>query len=72
MRTFYHFVLKYREPAPRNNKETLANKIYEDNSFPRRSSDYNEISQYIETTDDYFSLAVVFDDLWEEYRTVIK
>ncbi len=72
MKTFYHFILKYREPAPRNDKEELANRIYEDGDFPRRSANYNEISQYIETTEQYFSLAVIFDELWEEYLTVIE
>ncbi|MDZ5711939.1 YozE family protein [Jeotgalibacillus haloalkalitolerans] len=72
MKTFYHYVLKYREPTPRDGKEKLANKIYEDGDFPRRSKNYNEISQYIETTEHYFSLAVIFDELWDEYQTESK
>ncbi|KIL48855.1 hypothetical protein KP77_20660 [Jeotgalibacillus alimentarius] len=68
MKTFYHFVLKYREPVARDSKEELANKIYDDSSFPKRSKNYDEISSYIETSDIYYSLAVTFDELWEEYR----
>ncbi|WP_227395344.1 YozE family protein [Jeotgalibacillus aurantiacus] len=68
-KSFYHFVMKYREPKPRNNKELLANRIYDDLDFPKNLKSYNDVSQYIETTDLYSSLASTFDEVWEEYTT---
>ncbi|TDL34809.1 YozE family protein [Jeotgalibacillus sp. S-D1] len=71
-RSFYHYVMKYREPEPNSRESELANSMYDDLDFPKMSEDYHELSNYIELTEIYFDKISIFDDLWEEYRINIK
>lgn len=48
MKSFYHYLLKYRHPKPKDSISEFANQAYEDHSFPKTSTDYHEISSYLE------------------------
>ncbi|MEW9501825.1 YozE family protein [Jeotgalibacillus marinus] len=71
-RSFYHFIMKYREPVEKTKEGIFANTMYNDLDFPKMSEDYNEVSDYIELTEIYNDKVAVFDELWEEYRIIIK
>jgi len=66
-KTFYHFLMKYRHPAPKDAISTFANDAYMDHSFPKTSSDYHEISSYLELNGSYLENMSVFDEAWDLY-----
>ncbi|PAE24541.1 YozE family protein [Bacillus sp. 7894-2] len=66
-KTFYHFLMKYRHPAPKDNISRFANDAYEDHSFPKTSYDYEEISSYLELNGSYMESMSVFDEAWQLY-----
>jgi len=71
-RSFYHYVMKYREPVIQTEEGILANAMYDDLDFPKMAEDYHEISDYIELTEIYIDKISIFDQLWEEYKINIK
>jgi uncharacterized protein YozE (UPF0346 family) len=66
-KTFYHFLMKYRHPAPKDDISKFANHAYHDHSFPKISEDYHEISLYLELNGHYLDSMTVFDDAWQFY-----
>ena len=67
MKTFYEFVLTFRGAA--NEKGDFAEAVFEDSLFPRRTSNFHELSQYVEMqADDYMKISI-FDEIWEEYAS---
>jgi len=66
-KSFYHFLMKFRHPAPKDEISEFANHAYEDHSFPKNSADYDEISSYLELNAPYLSGMQVFDHAWETY-----
>jgi len=67
MKTFYEFVLTYRGAA--NEKGDFAEAVFEDSLFPRRTLDFNELSQYVEMQADAYMKTSIFDELWDEYSS---
>lgn len=66
-KSFYHFLMKYRHPAPKDAISRFANHAYLDHSFPKTSKDYHDISSYLELSTQYLESMSVFDDAWELY-----
>ncbi|MDP4083575.1 MAG: YozE family protein [Bacillota bacterium] len=66
-KTFYHFLMKYRHPSPKDAISIFANHAYEDHSFPKTSEDYHEISSYLELNGHYLHSMSVFDETWDLY-----
>lgn len=64
---FYHFLMKYRHPEPKDAISHFANDAYEDHSFPKTSHNYEEISSYLELNGHYLASMSVFDEAWELY-----
>lgn len=50
-----------------NSKKALADWMFTDHDFPKHTSDYNEISQYLEFNPPFTEALTVFDDVWEDY-----
>ncbi|MCU9613618.1 YozE family protein [Caldibacillus lycopersici] len=71
-KTFYHFLMTYRNPQGKDDISHFANHAYHDHSFPTRSSDYDEVSRYLELNGDYLSSMTVFDNAWELYVQIEK
>ncbi|MBS4190896.1 YozE family protein [Bacillus sp. FJAT-49705] len=67
-KTFYHFLLKYRHPSPQDSISFFANHVYQDHGFPKTSSNYHELSTYLELNGSYMESMSVFDDVWELYK----
>ncbi|AIE60420.1 YozE family protein [Bacillus methanolicus] len=66
-KSFYHFLMKYRHPEPKDDISIFANNAYEDHSFPKGSTDYDEISSYLELNGHYLDSMSTFDEAWELY-----
>jgi uncharacterized protein YozE (UPF0346 family) len=66
-KSFYHFLMKYRHPEPKDEISVFANNAYHDHSFPKISEDYDEISSYLELNGQYLESMSVFDEAWEQY-----
>lgn len=71
-KTFYHFLLRYRNPGGKDTLALFANHVYHDHSFPKDSEDYDEISRYLELNGDYLPSMSVFDEAWELYTELEK
>lgn len=66
-KTFYHFLMKYRHPSPKDSISQFANHAYQDHSFPKLSIDYHEVSTYLELNGPYLESMTIFDEAWELY-----
>lgn len=66
-KSFYHFLIKYRHPKAKDEISDFANNAYKDHSFPKTSSDYHELSNYLELNGQYLKSMTVFDEAWEAY-----
>jgi uncharacterized protein YozE (UPF0346 family) len=66
-KSFYHFLMKYRHPKPKDSVSVFANEAYLDHSFPKTSKEFNEISNYLEFNGYYLNSMAVFDEAWELY-----
>ena len=67
-KSFYHYMLRYRNEKARDEISELANNIYLDHSFPKGSEDYHEVSTYLEFNGNYVRNMSVFDQAWELYK----
>lgn len=67
MRPFYLYLMKFRQPKEIDGITKFANYAYEDHGFPKQSTDYNELSSYLELNADYLESMSVFDQAWEQY-----
>lgn len=66
-KSFYHFLLRYRQPESKDDLSFLADEVYKDHSFPKNSMDYYEVSDYLELNGSYQSTLSTFDKAWELY-----
>jgi uncharacterized protein YozE (UPF0346 family) len=66
-KSFYHFLMKYRHPKPKDAIGDFANHAYLDHSFPKIAEDYHEISTYLELNGHYLNSMTVFDEVWQDY-----
>jgi len=66
-KSFYHFLMKFRHPQPKDDISKFANSAYLDHSFPKNSYDYDEVSNYLELNGHYLDSMRIFDEAWETY-----
>ncbi|MGM0873863.1 MAG: YozE family protein [Bacillota bacterium] len=71
MKSFYHFLMKYRHPKPKDDISKFANNAYLDHSFPKGSDSYDELSSYLEMNGHYLNSMSVFDEAWDRYQNEI-
>ncbi|WP_110927811.1 YozE family protein [Bacillus massiliglaciei] len=67
MKSFYMFLMKYRQPKEVDEITAFANAAYLDHSFPKHSVHYDEISEYLELNGHYLKSMSVFDEAWDLY-----
>ena len=67
-KSFYQFVLKFRTTKKGDKLGQFAEEVYKDHSFPKYSSDYHEISSYLELNDTSLQSVSVFDKVWDMYE----
>ncbi|MCM3568827.1 YozE family protein [Neobacillus mesonae] len=66
-KSFYHFLMKYRHPQPKDSISHFANDAFMDHSFPKYSDDYYEITSYLELNGHYLQSMSIFDEAWQLY-----
>ena len=67
-KSFYHYLMKYREEPPRDELASFANHAFGDHSFPKTEDSYDVLSRYLEMDVDYMPSMSVFDQAWENYE----
>lgn len=67
MKPFYAFLMRYRQPKEVDEITKFANYAFLDHSFPKQSSDYDEVSRYLELNVDYLVSMTIFDEAWDLY-----
>ncbi|MGJ7909527.1 YozE family protein [Neobacillus sp. LXY-1] len=72
MKSFYHFLMKYRHPNPKDSISRFANHAYMDHGFPKHSYEYDELSSYLELNGHYLESMAIFDDAWQQYQNAEK
>lgn len=68
MKTFYEFILTYRGKLSADDKCKLADWVFQDHDFPKQSTNYSEISDYLEWNSPFVNALSIFDELWEIYE----
>ncbi|KKI88678.1 hypothetical protein WQ54_29625 [Bacillus sp. SA1-12] len=71
MKSFYHYLMKYRHPKPKDEISKFANEAYQDHSFPKNADTYDEVSSYLEMNGLYLSSMSIFDEAWDRYQNEI-
>ena len=64
-KSFYHFLMRYRHPEPNDEISVFANNAFKDHSFPKGSSNYHQLSSYLELNVSYLKSMTIFDEAWE-------
>ena len=70
VKSFYQYLLTFRQPKNIDDITKFANDAFLDHTFPKHSSDYHEISAYLEMNGHYLDSMRIFDDVWEQYATI--
>lgn len=65
--SFYTFLMTHRSHKVTDDISKLANLVFEDTTFPKHSSDFDEISSYMETHANFAFNLSTFDEIWEQY-----
>ena len=66
---FYKYVLTFRGGPQSDLKALFAEGMYNDLTFPKYSTDFDEVSSYIEELAHQDMTATIFDELWLLYET---
>ncbi len=66
-KSFYHYLMKHRQPVAKDELTKFANSAYDDHSFPKQAQQYDEISNYLEMNGHYLNSMSIFDSAWEQY-----
>ncbi|MBN8190634.1 MULTISPECIES: YozE family protein [Bacillaceae] len=67
-KSFYHYLMKFRQPTAKDDITQFANSAYDDHSFPKQSEQYHEISSYLEMNGHYLESMSIFDSAWDHYQ----
>lgn len=70
--SFYRYLMTQRNPNSADEVEQFANNAFLDSTFPKQSTDFTEISQYLEENADYLPSMTIFDTAWRRYLDAIN
>ena len=65
--SFYQFLMTERYSNSHSAIAEFAEGAFYDQSFPKQSHDYHEISDYLELNASYLSEMTTFDEAWQKY-----
>ncbi|WP_082235985.1 YozE family protein [Halobacillus massiliensis] len=68
MRSFYHYMMRYRGNKQPDEEKQLADWMFEDHDFPKQATTYDEVSRYLEWNIPFPNALAVFDRLFEDYQ----
>lgn len=67
--SFYQYLMSRRnQKAVDDPIAMFANNAFYDESFPKQSKNYNEVSKYLEEFGSYLPNMTIFDKVWQQYR----
>ncbi|HWK23305.1 MAG TPA: YozE family protein [Ureibacillus sp.] len=66
--SFYLYILSYRGGDHNDSKARFAEAAFQDHSFPKTSTSFEELSRYIEMIADDNMSTQTFDELWDSYQ----
>lgn len=66
-RSFYHWLMTQRDSKVDLAAAELADLVFTDTAFPRQSSDFDQISRYLEEEASFVFNLSQFDQIWETY-----
>lgn len=72
MRPFYQFLMTFRNKKRADDQQVLAEWAFRDHDFPKHSTDYNELSNYLEWNSPFPDALTTFDELWDKYTYTYK
>ncbi|GMA69140.1 UPF0346 protein [Leuconostoc litchii] len=67
-RSFYSWLMTNRNSLAADEIQQFANNAFLDASFPKQSSDFDELSKYLEENASYLMSMTTFDDAWTTYN----
>ncbi|PWG00815.1 YozE family protein [Levilactobacillus bambusae] len=70
--TFYQFLMTQRNPNTQDEVGQFANNAFYDTEFPKQSTDFDEVSKYLEENAPYLPSMTIFDDAWQSYQVVLQ
>lgn len=68
MHSFYRYLMTERNTKSTDSIAQFANNAFYDQSFPKQSVDYDEISKYLEENASYLPSMTIFDDAWLDFK----
>lgn len=66
-KSFYTWLMTQRNPKSNAPTAILADYVFDETTFPKQSSDFNEVSDYLEEHASFAFPLSQFDAIWEEY-----
>ncbi|MBR7928311.1 sterile alpha motif-like domain-containing protein [Aerococcaceae bacterium zg-ZUI334] len=66
--TFYQYIQKFTDYDANDPMSRLANAIHQDHAFPKHTTDFDKISDYLESSSHYTKLVSIFDEAWSKYQ----
>ncbi len=66
-RSFYEFLMSKRDSHSTDEMAQFANDASVDESFPKQSEHFEEISEYLELQATYVDSMTTFDKAWAQY-----
>lgn len=72
MKSFYQYILTFRGEKQLSEIGRLAEWVFQDESFPKQSCNYREITDYLEWTSPYVGALQIFDEVWNRYEEHYK
>ncbi|GAA0459301.1 YozE family protein [Alkalibacillus silvisoli] len=68
MKTFYHFAMQFRGIESKSDeRKQLAEWMFRDHDFPKQSTNYDDITRYLEMNSPFPGALKAFDALWDEF-----
>lgn len=68
MRTsFYHWLMTQRHPKSQTPVARLADLVFDELDFPKQSSDFEQISRFLEEEASFAFSMTDFDQIWDDY-----
>ncbi|CCJ66529.1 YozE family protein [Leuconostoc falkenbergense] len=66
-RSFYNWLMTNRNPIAADDVQQFANNAFLDSTFPKQSTDFDDISKYLEENTTYLMSMTTFDEAWSMY-----
>ncbi|USS87418.1 YozE family protein [Fructilactobacillus hinvesii] len=66
-KSFYEYLMTERNPNSHDEIAEFANNAFFDQSFPKHTDNFAEISKYLEENAGYLPTMTIFDDVWQRY-----